>query len=145
MPLVTPAGFAPVEPLAFAAADALPQEGGAAIDLANDADPRPLTVLFDRIALIRIAFPSSGDGRGFSLARRLRQLGYRGRLRAHGHVISDQFRYALDCGFDEVEIDDNLAARQPEAHWRLADRPQRTYRDKLSRRPEAGAADGAAA
>ena len=134
MPLVTRSGFAPVEPIDFVAADALAPGDGGAVELPNDADPRTLAPAFDRIALIRIPFPSAADGRGFSLARRLRHLGYRGRLRAEGQVISDQFRYALDCGFDEVEISDALAARQPEAHWTLADRPTPTYRDKLARR-----------
>ncbi|MCB9958124.1 MAG: DUF934 domain-containing protein [Rhodospirillaceae bacterium] len=139
MPLVTRAGFAPVEPVDFVAADAAAESDGegVGVDLPNHADPQALVALFDRIALIRIAFPSSSDGRGFSLARRLRQLGYRGRLRAHGHVISDQFRHALACGFDEVEIDEDLAARQPEAHWRVSGQPQRTYGEKLGRRPVA--------
>ena len=114
--------------------DALPSdEYGLALDLPNDANATEIAPHFDRLGAIRIAFPSSADGRGFSLARRLRDMGYRGRLRAQGHVISDQFRYALDCGFDEVEIDDELAARQPEAHW-VPEREARTYRDKLSRR-----------
>lgn len=146
MPLVTRDGFAPVAPVDFVPADALAEADGEgiAIDLPNHADPQALVVLFDRIALVRIAFPSSADGRGFSLARRLRQLGYGGRLRAHGHVISDQFRYALACGFDEVEIDDDLAARQPEAHWRISGRPQRSYGDKLGRRPVAHRSETAA-
>jgi len=142
MPLVTPRGFAPIEPVDFVPLDTLPAVGPrvgpgvgpgvgpAAVDLPNDADPRALAGRFDAIRLIRIPFPKADDGRGFSLARRLRDLGYRGRLRAQGHVISDQFRYALDCGFDEVEIDDGHAQRQPEAHWR-SDAGRRSYRDKL--------------
>jgi ferredoxin--NADP+ reductase len=130
MPLVTPQGFAPVEPIEFVPLDTVPTIGAAAVDLPNDADAQALTARFGGIGLIRIPFPKSDDGRGFSLARRLRDLGYRGRLRAQGHVISDQFRYALDCGFDEVEIDEGHAKRQPEPHWRAeAGRPN--YRDKL--------------
>ena len=37
--------------------------------------------------------------------------------RSKGHVITDQYAFARACGFDEVEIDDALAARQPEEHW----------------------------
>ncbi|MEO0764362.1 MAG: DUF934 domain-containing protein, partial [Pseudomonadota bacterium] len=40
-----------------------------------------------------------------------------GRLRAKGHVIADQYAMARRSGFDEVEIADDLARRQPEAHW----------------------------
>ena len=57
------------------------------------------------------------DGRGFSIGRALRDQGYKGTLRASGALIPDQFAFALDCGFDEVEIGDAQAARQPEAQW----------------------------
>ena len=50
-------------------------------------------------------------------ARQLRLAGYKGRLRAKGHVISDQYAMARRSGFDEVEISDDLATRQPEAEW----------------------------
>ena len=62
-------------------------------------------------------FPSAADGRGYSIARQLRLMGYTGRLRARGHVIADQYAMARRSGFDEVEISDALAARQPEADW----------------------------
>lgn len=130
MPLVTRSGFRDAGPIFFSPADDLPEDGGLAVELPNDSAPEALVPAFDRIGLIRIPFPSSADGRGFSLARRLRHLGYRGRLRAQGHVISDQFPLALDCGFDEVEIDDEQAARQPEGQWRATAVPV-SYRDKI--------------
>lgn len=70
--------------------------------------------------LIAIAFPAFSDGRGFSLARALREAGYRGRLRAVGELIPDQFAFALDSGFDEIEISDERLARQPLAQWLAA-------------------------
>lgn len=73
---------------------------------------------FDTLDLIVISFVSSADGRGFSQARGLRALGYNGHLRARGHVLVDQFRAALRCGFDDVEISDQQALRNPEAQWR---------------------------
>ena len=108
MPLVTPQGFQPIPETIFAGLDAI--SGANAVDLPNDVDASAFAPQLRDVPLVRIPFPKSDDGRGFSLARRLRDLGYRGRLRAHGHVISDQFRYALECGFDEVEISDDLAA-----------------------------------
>lgn len=137
MPLVTQAGFGPLDAILFVPVDAA-VPGTRAIDLPNDADLRKLAPRLSEIDAIRIPFPSAQDGRGFSLARRLRSLGYRGRLRAGGAVISDQFRYALDCGFDEVEIDDAMAARQPEPHWRPETGAPR-YREKLARRSRAPA------
>jgi uncharacterized protein (DUF934 family) len=83
----------------------------------NDTDAAALASYFDKISLLAVDFPSSHDGRGFSLAQRLRRFGFDGELRAHGTVIADQFAHALACGFDAVEIDDALAARQPEDQW----------------------------
>ena len=83
-------------------------------------------------ALIAIRFPTSADGRGLSIAKRLRALGYSGRLRATGHVLADQYPLALRCGFDEVEIDDALAARQPEEQWQDAlARVPLNYQDRI--------------
>lgn len=90
---------------------------GNALDVPNFLDGNELVRVLDRVALIRIPFPAHVDGRGFSLARRLRRLGFGGRLRAKGHILADQFVFARRCGFDEVEIDDDLARRQPEEVW----------------------------
>ncbi|WP_039017291.1 DUF934 domain-containing protein [Halocynthiibacter namhaensis] len=88
-----------------------------AVDLPSDMSVDDLPKLLHDVDLVRIDFPSFADGRGFTLARRLRDLGFVGRLRARGHVISDQYAMARRSGFDEVEIDDDLAARQPEGEW----------------------------
>ncbi len=90
---------------------------GDGLDIASDTRPADLPRDFNGIAFIRVAFPAFSDGRGFTLARHLRDAGFTGRLRATGHVIADQYAMARRSGFDEVEIDDDLAARQPEADW----------------------------
>ena len=89
----------------------LPANDAQAIDVASSEQVEPLAGRLNQITMIRIDFPSFADGRGFTLAARLRRLGYRGRLRAKGHVISDQYAMARRAGFDEVEISDDLAAR----------------------------------
>ena len=101
--IVTDAGFAPDD------------WTGEVVDLGPDTDEDTLAEHLGA-PMIRIAFPTSADGRGFTLARLLRLRGYRGRLRAKG-VIAPQYAMARRSGFDEVEIDDALAARQPEALW----------------------------
>ncbi len=106
-------GFIPLD--ALAANDAGPV---VAVDVPSDADPAQLAGRLQDIDLIRVDFPSFADGRGFTIASRLRRMGYQGRLRARGHVISDQYAMARRSGFDEVEIDADLARRQPEAEWR---------------------------
>jgi uncharacterized protein (DUF934 family) len=83
----------------------------------NTVDVEALGPHLTTLALIVIAFPSYGDGRGFSVARRLRAADYQGRLRARGPLIVDQFRYALACGFDEIELPDAQLARQPVSQW----------------------------
>ncbi|QJF51453.1 DUF934 domain-containing protein [Roseobacter ponti] len=88
-----------------------------ALDIPSDADPAEIP-LCAGLRMIRVGFPSSADGRGFTIARVLRLRGYQGRLRAQGHVLADQYAMARRAGFDEVEISDALAARQPEAQWR---------------------------
>ena len=88
------------------------------IDLASDTAPAELAGL-NNAPMIRIDFPSSADGRGFTLASMLRKAGYKGRLRAKGHVLADQYTMARRSGFDEVEIDEALAARQPQEQWQF--------------------------
>ena len=143
MPLVTVDGFSEKTGIEFLHADSVTDGNSSiAIDLPNDVNPVGMRDQFHRIHTIRIAFPSSADGRGFSLARQLRNLGYEGRLRAQGPLISDQFRYAMSCGFDEVEIDSAMAARQPESHWNMIDdgdvndNDAASYRKKLSNPPQ---------
>lgn len=103
-----------------------------AIDLPNDVSSASLKGLFGSASMFRIAFPSFADGRGFSLARQLRHMGYKGKLRARGHLIADQYGFARDCGFDEVEISFELAGRQPEDQWlaRIPN-PELSYRNVL--------------
>ncbi len=113
--IVTDSGFAaedhnaPFVPLAEASE-------GNAILIASDTAPTDLEKALGASA-IAVDFPSFSDGRGFTLAARLRRLGYAGRLRAQGHVICEQYAMARRSGFDEVAIPDDLAERQPENLW----------------------------
>ncbi|TCO71660.1 DUF934 domain-containing protein [Rhodovulum euryhalinum] len=130
--IVTDAGFAvPVPGERFVPLAILGEATPRAVDLAPEDDPAALAPLLHAIAAIRIAFPVFSDGRGFSLARDLRRMGFRGRLRAAGHLIADQYPLARACGFDEVEIGAELAARQPEADWRCAACRGRGYLDRI--------------
>jgi uncharacterized protein (DUF934 family) len=70
-----------------------------------------------RLSLIAINFPSFSDGRGFSIAKRLRRTGFVNTLRAGGPLITDQFAYAIACGFDEVDIPETVFERQPVEQW----------------------------
>ncbi|NCQ23265.1 MAG: oxidoreductase [Rhodobacteraceae bacterium CG17_big_fil_post_rev_8_21_14_2_50_63_15] len=115
--IVTDQGFAPddwnapITPVAEAVDSVI------ALDLPNDTNPADLTRWLTHVAMIRVDFPTAADGRGFTIARQLRLMGYQGRLRARGHVIADQYAMARRAGFDEVEISDEVAVRQPQDQW----------------------------
>lgn len=96
---------------------AWPAANTTALDVPSDIDPVDLADHLSNVTDIRVDFPSFADGRGFTIARHLRRMGFCGRLRARGHVISDQYAMARRAGFDEVEITTDQAKRQPEAEW----------------------------
>ncbi|RLL71741.1 DUF934 domain-containing protein [Paenirhodobacter hankyongi] len=107
---------------------------GDVVEIAPDTPSEELAQRALGAALVRIAFPSFSDGRGFTLARRLRAAGYTGRLRAAGHVIADQYAMARRSGFDEVEISEALAERQGAEQWLArADWRAHDYRARLQR------------
>ena len=87
------------------------------VAIANTLKSNALVPYLNDIDLVSIAFPSYGDGRGFSIAKQLRLAGFKGTLRASGPLIADQFAYALACGFDEIDLPQAQAARQPVEHW----------------------------
>ncbi|MCZ8295008.1 MAG: DUF934 domain-containing protein [Hylemonella sp.] len=81
--------------------------------LANDADPRTLTL--DGVARIDLHFPSFTDGRAHSQAFLLRRrLGYQGEIRATGDVLVDQLPLLSRNGFDAAVLraDQDLAVAE---------------------------------
>jgi uncharacterized protein (DUF934 family) len=70
----------------------------------ND-DPAAVASDLQHFALVAVRFPQFGDGRGYSLARLLRErYGYRGELRAVGDVLRDNLFYLAQCGFDAFDL-----------------------------------------
>jgi uncharacterized protein (DUF934 family) len=68
-------------------------------------DPAAVAGELGRVARIEVNFPKFGDGRGYSLARLLRErYGYRGELRAVGHITRDLLFFLESCGFDAFEL-----------------------------------------
>ena len=61
------------------------------------------------LPLIAINFPKFVDGRGFSVARLLRdRYGFKGELRAVGQIIRDQLFFLKRCGFNAFEFDSEI-------------------------------------
>lgn len=71
-------------------------------------DPGQIADDLAALALITIEFPRFTDGRGYSIARELRDLyGWRGELRAVGDILRDQLFYLARCGFDTFALRDD--------------------------------------
>lgn len=85
--------------------------------IANNLKPEEIYAQNHNAEILGIEFPNHSDGRGFSIAKRLRRLGFNGRLRAIGPLIPDQFSDLIACGFDEVEISQTQLERQPIEQW----------------------------
>ena len=75
----------------------------------------------DFLEAVILTFPKFNDGRAFSQARLLRdRLGFKGEIRATGHVIQDQFLFLQRCGVDSVEVKDGkLLEAWKRAHERF--------------------------
>lgn len=86
--------------------------------LANTDRPEALSTFLPGLSLIVLPFPAFNDGRAYSIARALREMGYRGELRATGNVLPDQLQFMLQVGFDAFEIGD----RFPLEVWQKASR-----------------------
>jgi uncharacterized protein (DUF934 family) len=128
--IVTDTGFAPAPAREGVALTDLTDQ--TAVDLSNTDNPQALAGRLDRLTLIRVAFPAFNDGRAFTIARKLREMGYRGQLLALGPVIADQYAMLRRVGFDGAEIPDDLAARQPAEQWQFrADWPRHHYQARL--------------
>ena len=104
------------EPLRFRD-DAVPDEPAVSLDAFFDQsnavsvrveagdDVRRLAPYLDRIRLIEVDFPKFRDGRGFSSARVLREMGYTGEIKATGDVLVDLVYFMRRCGFDSFAPD----------------------------------------
>src|SRR3989441_9771570 len=82
-------------------------EQGEVLTLEPTDDPASVADRLGRVARVEVNFPKFGDGRGFSIARLLRErYGYRGELRAVGQVGRDHLFYLESCGFDAFLLRD---------------------------------------
>jgi uncharacterized protein (DUF934 family) len=68
-------------------------------------DLAPLLPYLDTLPLVAVYFGSTGDGRGYTQAKLLRErYGYKGELRAVGKIRVDQMWFLARCGFDAFEL-----------------------------------------
>lgn len=83
----------------------LDQPNAVSVRIEGGDDVRRLGPALDRLRLVEIDFPRFRDGRGYSSARILREMGYKGELKAVGDVLIDQLLFMRRCGFDSFAPD----------------------------------------
>ena len=102
-----PDGVPAIVPLALwlAHRDDLLARSDIGVWLAPNDDPAALATDSALLPLIAVDFPQFTDGRGYSIARLLRdRFGFQGELRAIGDVLRDQLYALAECGFDAFAI-----------------------------------------
>jgi uncharacterized protein (DUF934 family) len=76
-------------------------------------DPAAFAAAVGAAQAIAVNFPKFGDGRGYSIARLLRErYGYRGELRAVGEVARDHVQAMARCGFDAFQLREGEDAQE---------------------------------
>jgi len=112
-------------------------EAGEVLRLEPGDDPARAADRLRSAARVEVNFPSFTDGRGYSIARLLRERhGYLGELRAVGDVQRDQLFYLARCGFDAFLLRDGLDAQEAlsalhdfsEAYQASVERPEPLFR-----------------
>ena len=108
-----------------------------AVWLAGNEGPELLGEDLAQFDLIAIDFPKFADGRGYSIARLLRErYDYQGEVRAIGDVLRDQLFFMSRVGFDafavraDKDIDNALTAFAdfPDAYQTGVDQPLPLFR-----------------
>jgi uncharacterized protein (DUF934 family) len=121
--------------------DLLAYAGRLGVWLDSHEDPAAIAPDLGRFALVAVNFPKFGDGRGYSIARLLRERhGYAGELRAIGEVARDLLFYMAACGFDAFSlregenVDEALAAFSDfsESYQASVAQPVPLFRRRLS-------------
>ena len=122
-------------------AELLARGGQLGVWLANTDEPAAIAADLAHFALIAVDFPHFTDGRGYSIARLLRErYGWQGELRAIGDVIRDVVFYLSRCGFDAFDLkagEDAHAALSAfgdfsEAYQTSVERPQPLFRRRAA-------------
>jgi uncharacterized protein (DUF934 family) len=102
-----PRAEAAIVPLALwlGAREALRARADIGVWLKPADDPDALDADCPALPLIAVDFPQFSDGRGYSIARLLRErYGFAGELRAIGDVQRDQLYYLAQCGFNAFAV-----------------------------------------
>jgi uncharacterized protein (DUF934 family) len=118
----------------------LERDGRLGLWLDSHEEPAAIALDLANFAVLAVNFPTHTDGRGYSIARLLRErYGYAGELRAIGDVLRDQMFYMHRCGFNafavraDKSIENALTAFTDfsEAYQSAVDEPVPLFRRRL--------------
>jgi uncharacterized protein (DUF934 family) len=85
--------------------ESAPSPDAKVIRLEPTDDPAAVADQLAGASRVEVNFPKFGDGRGFSIGRLLRErYGYKGELRAVGHITRDHLFFMESIGFDAFEL-----------------------------------------
>jgi len=81
------------------------RNGKVSVWLNSNEEPNALAEDLPDLSLVAVNFPQFTDGRGYSIARLLRErFNFKGELRAIGDVLRDQLFYMHRCGFNAFAV-----------------------------------------
>ena len=115
--------------------------GEAGVLLGPADDPASLAGRLQDLSVIAIEFPQFTDGRGYSIARLLRErYGYKGEIRAVGEVLRDSLFYLSRCGFDGFVLSEQADLEEAidylsvfsDGYQASAERPQPLFRRRAA-------------
>ena len=104
-------------------------------------DPQAIAEHLHEISVVAVEFPQFTDGRGYSIARLLRErYGFEGEIRAVGEVLRDNLFYLSRCGFDSFVLSDQTRLDEAiadlstfsDAYQASVERPQPLFRRRAA-------------
>ena len=119
----------------------LSRSGRLGVWLASNEDPALIAADLRHFGVVAVEFPQFADGRGYSIARLLRErYGWSGEVRALGDVQRDHVFYMSRCGFDAfaLRVGENAQAFLrgfddfSEAYQVSVERPQPLFRRRAA-------------
>ena len=116
-------------------------KGEAGVLLGSADNPAVIAGHLGRLRVVAIHFEQFTDGRGYTLARLLRErFGFMGELRAVGEVLRDNLFYLRRCGFDSFVLSDQADRETAleslstfsEAYQASVERPEPLFRRRAA-------------
>ena len=123
----------------------LNRSGRLGVWLEGHDDPALIVPDLRHFEVIAVNFAQFTDGRGYSIARLLRErYGWRGELRAIGDILRDQLFYLARCGFDAFALREGQDAQAAlaafddfsEGYQSSVERPQPLFRRRSATAPK---------